>query len=241
MLLPGPVFFPVIHPVNTKAALRSVGVAVGVGADGVFLIDQGMSAEGVLALAVKLRAQYPTLPVGINLLSSPAAITVRRLASVGAQMLWSDDAGLESPLVPVAFMRAREIAEQGGWQGAYFGGVAFKYRAPVALDQIKDIVKKAVPFVDVVTTSGDATGVPPTEEKIRTFRQALGDTHPLAVASGITPKNVDPYLEHVDAFLVATGIESSLGVLDEGLTRDLSDKIHRAKKYGRHIDLRGTP
>jgi predicted TIM-barrel enzyme len=44
-----------------------------------------------------------------------------------------------------------------------------------------------------------------TLDKIRTFREALG-THPLAIASGITPENVAAYAPLVDMILVATGI-----------------------------------
>jgi len=59
--------------------------------------------------------------------------------------------------------------------------------------------------MDVVTTSGVATGHSADLEKINTFRRACGDS-PLAVASGITPENVKQYIPMVDAVLVATGI-----------------------------------
>lgn len=79
--------------------------------------------------------------------------------------------------------------------------------------------------VDVVTTSGPGTGEPPTVEKLATMRQALGD-RALAVASGITPENVEPFLPYVDAFLVATGIEHRFGYLEPGRVRALADAIH---------------
>jgi uncharacterized protein len=57
------------------------------------------------------------------------------------------------------------------------------------------------------------------------MRQALGG-FPLAIASGITPENVEAYLPYVDAFLVATGISSSFTELDSERVRMLAEKVH---------------
>jgi len=58
--------------------------------------------------------------------------------------------------------------------------------------------------MDVVTTSGIATGNAAELSKINIFRRALPDT-PIALASGITPENAGDYAM-VDCFMVATGI-----------------------------------
>ena len=42
-------------------------------------------------------------------------------------------------------------------------------------------------------------------KKIKTFRESCGETT-LAVASGITPENAKEYVQDVDLFMVATGI-----------------------------------
>ena len=65
--------------------------------------------------------------------------------------------------------------------------------------------KLASRFMDVVTTSGIATGYSADIGKISAFRRGVGD-HPLALASGITPENICDYMPWVDAVLVATGI-----------------------------------
>jgi predicted TIM-barrel enzyme len=62
----------------------------------------------------------------------------------------------------------------------------------------------AANYMDVVTTSGTATGNAAEISKITTFRSALPDT-PIALASGITPYNALDY-KMVDCFMVATGI-----------------------------------
>jgi predicted TIM-barrel enzyme len=48
----------------------------------------------------------------------------------------------------------------------------------------------------------------------------------LALASGVTTANVGEYLPYVDAYLVGTGIERELGVLDPDETKRLAASIH---------------
>ena len=58
--------------------------------------------------------------------------------------------------------------------------------------------------MDVVTTSGVATGIEADISKIKTFRSCIGDSV-LAIASGITVDNAKMY-SIADCFMVATGI-----------------------------------
>jgi predicted TIM-barrel enzyme len=82
--------------------------------------------------------------------------------------------------------------------------------------------------MDVVTTSGPGTGRAAEVTKIQRMREALGDA-PLAIASGITPENVDQYLPYADCFLVATGISRSDGEFD---SRRVLALVERVKSFG---------
>ena len=59
--------------------------------------------------------------------------------------------------------------------------------------------------MDIVTTSGVATGQAPNLSKVKIFRKACKSS-PLALASGTTRKNASIYASYVDIFMVATGI-----------------------------------
>lgn len=63
----------------------------------------------------------------------------------------------------------------------------------------------AAQFMDVVTTSGSATGVAANVKKISDMRAGCGDVA-LGLASGVTPENACEYVSLVDAILVATGV-----------------------------------
>jgi len=120
---------------------------------------------------------------------------------------------------------ARKVLEsqmRHGWQGLYFGGVAFKYQRSV--DDLQMAASTARDYMSVVTTSGPGTGAAARVEKIRTMKLGLRD-YPLAIASGITPDNVGDYLPYSDCYLVATGISRSFEDLDPLLTRRLVEIV----------------
>lgn len=215
-----PVLLPVIHPISRADALRAVSVAHSLGVKGVFLIDQGMSERDVLALARMVRETYPTMWLGINLLSRTAAMSLtvtHNNRGWGIDGIWSDWAGIEEQRAmgsshpeAEAFLNARRAAR---WNGLYFGGVAFKYQCEVAPSDLSAAAEMSIPYMDVLCTSGPGTGHAADIEKVRALRAGLGD-HAMALASGVTPENVQIYMPYVQAFLVGTGIEQQLGVLD---------------------------
>lgn len=234
-----PVLLPVVHPVGRREALEAVHVACSLGLRGVFLIDQIMHEGDVLALVREIRERHHGLWVGVNLLSRlPAEALVTALGGCGTiDGLWSDNAGVDSRGVEqLAGVDARGVEQRAGafvtarravsWDGLYFGGVAFKYQRPVARDDLGRVASMASAYMDVVCTSGPGTGVAADIEKVRGLYGGLGG-HALALASGITAQNVRDYLPYVQAFLVGTGIETSLGVLDpkkiEGLLRAMEN------------------
>lgn len=221
------VLLPVVHCIRPSQAHVAIRVAIDNGADGVFLINQGgMSVDEIVALADDVRAESF---VGVNLLGESIPSVFGKIAGAIIAGLWRDDAGI-SVTAEITYARVamdfNDRRKRSAWRGLYFGGVAFKYRASVAPEHYGDVARAAMQMgVDVITTSGPATGEPPTVEKVAAMRAAIGD-HALAIASGGTPENVSGFLPYVDAFLVATGIESSFGVFDAGKVRALADQIH---------------
>lgn len=212
------VLLPVIHPIDWQPALTAVQLALGAGVPGVFLINQGMSAEEVLELARELHRRHPALWVGVNLLGySPVQALETALDACGRlDGLWTDDAGIDERLAISQQLAGRELLEARqrlAWDGVYFGGVAFKYRRQVPHESLSAAATTAAPFVDVLCTSGAGTGVAASPDKLAALASAAPEL-PLALASGVTCDNVGQYLPYARAFLVGTGIEHSLGVLD---------------------------
>lgn len=224
------VLFPVVHCVDSAQVQRAVEVAMGNGADGVFLINQGGFVRSEVVRAAKSALASGAPFVGVNLLGLRADDALDTIGTTSIPGLWCDDAKVwldhyDGPARAVA-ANARLLDRR------FFGGVALKYRREIPVARLGEIARMAVEAgVEIITTSGPATGSPPTVGKVAAMRAAIGD-HALAIASGITPENVGAFLPYVDAFLVATGIEDSFGVFDPGKVRALADQIHGYQSAG---------
>jgi len=222
------VFLPVIHPVDRGTAMGSIQTAVECGADGIFLINQGMSTSQVLEFIPEVRLRHSSLWIGVNLLGTAPEDVIGLIADLPVGGIWSDNAGIEeqSGQQPDGerFLRARTEA---GWAGLYFGGVAFKYQREVPDALLPDAAKAARLWMDIITSSGPGTGYAASVEKAKALR-AGAETHPLALASGVSPENVAGFLPYVDAYLVASEIETRKysGILVPERTRLLAERIH---------------
>lgn len=222
------VLLPVVHPVTRDRAFTAVDVAVAAGADGVFLIDQGLNEREVVALIGEVYRRHPALWVGVNLLSRTPADALAFVLEANGRIdgIWTDNAGIDERSTDQ--VRAKQFVDARqrlGWKGLYFGGVAFKYQREVPRADLGRASALAADYMDVICTSGVGTGHAADPAKPRAMREGARDTA-LALASGVTTDNVSEYLPHVDAYLVGTGIERELGVLDHDATKRLATTIH---------------
>ncbi len=225
----GPAVTPVIHAIDATQVATNIEIAIGEGAAGVFLINHDFGIPPFLPIIRVAREKYPYLWLGVNFLAvtgKDAFPTLGQLAAEGCMIdaYWADDARIDERRAEheqdeaEAITRARDLS---GWSGLYFGGAAFKKQREVAPEHHGRTAEIASKHMDVVTTSGIATGREADTTKIAAFRTALGD-RPLALASGVTSENAHVY-DQVDCFLVATGIniEGDIYNLDPARLRRL--------------------
>jgi predicted TIM-barrel enzyme len=207
----GPVVLPVIHVLETKRTLANIDILTDLGAPGCFLINHDFDVGTFLPIVRDVRAACPGLWMGLNFLAVTGLQAFPRLAQLeregcGIDAYWADDARIDER--SLAQPEAEAIAAaRTGWSGLYLGGTAFKKQRPVAEGDYAKAARTARDWMDVVCTSGQATGIEADDSKVATFREAIGETA-LALASGITPENAHRYAD-VDAFMVATGINYS--------------------------------
>lgn len=219
-------FLPVIHVETLEQARRNVAIAIENGADGVFLINHRIHHRELMHIYGVIATDYSSLFVGLNVLDLPDSRDVFIVGNAPLTLagLWSDNAWTATAAVrrrAESFLVQRKYRE---WDGIYFGGVEFKGQ-----EQLGDAAAAArttMPFVDVITTSGDATGKPPTVEKIRAMADATGD-FPLVIASGMSPENVYEYLD-ADGFLVSSSISKSFTELDPTRVRQFADALPKS-------------
>ena len=223
------VFLPVIHCQDEVQVASCIEVARSGGADGAWLINQGgMEPDEIAQLAAENTRNDPDFWLGVNLLGTTLVEAVQ--AAVSLPGLWRDDAGIGTfdRLVVASEERIlHELRARTSWKGILFGGVAFKYHPRPVPPELYGAVARAAADagVDVVTTSGPATGHPPDVAKIIAMREAIGD-RALAIASGISEDNVELFLPYTDGFIVSSSIESAPGIFDPSRVTRLGKKIH---------------
>ena len=209
----GPAVLPVIHVTDKPQAERNVRILVEEGAPGCFLINHDFGVDRFLPIMAHVRAKFPALWMGVNFLAvtgKDAFPVLGRLAAEGVAVdgYWADDARIDERRAASDQVEARDIAAAraaSGWTGLYTGGTCFKKQREVAAEHYAYSAGLATAFMDAVCTSGVATGKAVDMGKITTFRRAIGD-EALTLASGITPDNAHLYVDDVDGFMVATGI-----------------------------------
>ena len=195
---------PVVHVETKSQALRNAEIAYLAGADGAFLISmQGMRHQELAKIHEAVKKEFSSWWLGINYLDLPT-IKVFENLNPDVSGVWADDARIDEWVEKqIEAEQIQEARKRSGWDGLYFGGVAFKYQRQVK--KLEEVAQLAGGFMDVVTTSGSSTGSAPDREKIFRMKASIGD-RPLAIASGISPDNVGNYLDIADCFLVATSL-----------------------------------
>lgn len=199
---------PVVHITDKEQAIKNAGIAKEAGSDGIFLISmQGRSHDYLRFIHGIVQEKFPGFWIGVNYLDlryDPIEVFANLKPNISGA--WLDDARIRE--MGEDQSEASQIAQarkSSGWDGLYFGGVAFKYQERIPESELREIANVATKYMDVVTTSGDGTGFAPDVSKIELMKDGVGE-HPLAIASGISPDNVYKYLDIADAFLVATSL-----------------------------------
>ena len=206
----GPVILPVIHVLDDARTAANIDHIIDAGLKGCFLINHDFGIDAFLPVLEAIRGRYPDFWIGVNFLAVTGLKAFPILADldergVRIDAYWADDARIdESAVTQEEADNITATRADCGWKGLYFGGTAFKKQRPVDPKDYARAAGIAGGFMDVVTTSGIATGHSADLGKLAEFRGALPD-RPIALASGITPDNATDY-DMVDCFMVATGI-----------------------------------
>lgn len=150
------VVLPVVHVQSSAQSTRNAKIAHRTGCDGVFLINHGMTSGQLMTIFDDVRSALPGFWIGLNCLDlQPHEVFARIPSDVGA--VWVDNAMVNerNDAQPDAD-RVRKHRTASKWSGLYFGGVAFKYQREV--DDLASAARRAMAYVDIVTTSGPGTG-----------------------------------------------------------------------------------
>ncbi|WP_094980454.1 MULTISPECIES: adenine phosphoribosyltransferase [Rhodococcus] len=212
--------YPVIHVHDLDQVSEQVEVARRHPISGVFLIDHDADDIRLARCIDHVRLKQPDIFLGANVIRRSATEALNILAphfpgGIPLDAIWTDNAGVSLDGDDHEFRSLHSARERTGWTGLHFGGIAFKYQTPVSESDLPRLGELARRHVDIPTTSGPGTGLAADTHKLEALRQGLHN-HPLALASGVTPDNVESFIGLVDHILVSTGIADDNDRIDSG-------------------------
>lgn len=203
---------PVIHIKSGQHAVAQAALALQLGCDGVFLINHKGDDQLTLAVAKIISLEFPDCIIGVNFLSMRPVDAVTYAASMNIRHVWLDHAGIHSNN-PDHKLQA-DLAELARIHNVtVYAGAAFKYQQDEPDPEAATL--QAVKNNFITTTSGAGTGISADLSKIERMSKACNGN--LAVASGLTPKNIKNYAPWISFALVATGVSTPDDELDPSL------------------------
>ena len=146
---------PVIHVVDEDQSCRNAAIAREAGADGIFLINHDLPYTRLFDIHAAVAADFPDWWVGVNCLDLETVEVFRHIPAQVAGV-WVDNAMIDEQGVHQKEAETvLQVQKTQGWEGLYFGGVAFKYQREV--QDVALAAGLATGYMDVVTTSGPGT------------------------------------------------------------------------------------
>lgn len=196
--------FPVIHHLDENLTIEEAKIAYECGADGVFLISHENKDIDLPFIGQTIKSydwkneKDEDFFVGLNLLSTPVCEAFNVVKDSFLDAVWVDNPGVTSDKITTTGSQLIELSQQYP-HVQVFASVAFKYQA-VESDP-KEAAIRARQFGWIPTTSGIGTGSAPEVSKLETMFD-----NTLAIASGMTPENVQQFMPYLSHILVATGV-----------------------------------
>lgn len=215
-----------------KHALRNVkSIAERTGVKGLMLTpgedeEDGEGTQGstgdLIAAYAAIKDAHPGLWLGVNFVGENPYTVAKLLMKFDRKVdgVWIDNSYVtasDPQSVPAMMLDAfAKIPNFSNDASLYFGGVLHKgsHVPPNGTDTwfnnpddtLEPATRNALPFMDVVCTSGFDTGIPVSVEKVGRMHAVVDGRAKLALSSGVDASNVDPLLPFVDYFIVGTSV-----------------------------------
>lgn len=230
-----PVSKPIIGMIHLKGssdkeiferAKKEIDIMVKNGVNGVMLENYYGNYNHLEQILAYVSEQKIGIPYGVNCLNMDALgfdlanrykAHYLQVDSVVGHVKPRDDASLEA-----FFKIYREKCD-----ACLIGGVRFKYQPVLSENTVEEDLKIGLRRCDAIAVTGDATGQETSIDKIKLFRNVIGD-FPLVVAAGMTIENAAEQLSVGDMAIIGSYFKDNykdFGDVSEEHVRNLMDAV----------------
>ena len=182
---------------KVRRALEEISLFEDEGIHGAIVEDYHGSSEEVEEVLNLLAVRKNRPVVGVNVLRDPwLGLSLANL--YGAKFVQFDT--INSPDVDSGYF-ARYRAEFPDI--AILGGVRFKYIKPTGRSLEEDITE-GMSRCEAIVTTGEGTGIETPTQKLKDFRNIMGNRFPLVVGAGVNPGNLQEQMEICDSAIIGS-------------------------------------
>lgn len=222
-----------LHSRSIAHALEGAEIALTNGAHGVAVVTHVIAPVIWLEAIRQIKEKYPHHQAVLNILQrDPKTIflIMKELEQILPDGIWTDNARISGiDYIPSWHETdaddVRNIQEEMWWKWLYFGGLDFKHQKHLDASAYPFAVQQAKKYLDIITTSGDATWVSADKEKVKNIKE-LAWNYPVWLASGVMPENIGEYIKNTDISIVASWISKDYYNLDPAKVLELANIIY---------------
>ena len=216
-----------------ERAKREIDLYVAGGLDGIIAEDYFGPYPQLEWVLGYLQKQKLDIPYGVNCLNFDS-LNFRLARLYDCDFLQLDSVVGHVKPRDEASLDAFFALERPRTEALVLGGVRFKYQPVLSDRTLEEDLTAAQGRCDAVCVTGDGTGVQTPLEKLRHFKEQLGD-FPLVICSGLRADNCVEQLRIADAAVVGSFFKDTgkdTGDVDAGKIRMLLEQVRRVREEG---------
>jgi len=172
-----------------------------------------VTVAAMTALVSALRADFPSLPLGVNVLRNDAESALAVAAAGGAAFVrvnvHAGAAGTDQGLIQGRAHRTLRLRRELGVAVGILADVRVKHARPLVArpiaEEATDLRQRAL--ADGLILTGPATGAAARREDLQEVRRAAPGC-PVLVGSGLAAGNLEQFVGLADGFIVGTSLKS---------------------------------
>ena len=186
-----------------EQAKREIAQMYAAGVDAVLVENYFGSTDDVIRVLAYLQENYPDQVYGVNILGDFAR-SYELAQRYGRSFMQVDSiCGNLNPTADRKYAEMIAKTRENGKPVFVLGGVRFKYQPVRSGRSLEEDLRLGMERCDAIVVTGSGTGVNTDIEKIKTFRQILGD-FPLIVGAGMTAETCQEQLSVSNGAIVGS-------------------------------------
>jgi|GEM_PF-645016 len=221
------------HPEEKiKRALEEIALFEEEGVDAALVENYHGDLLDVIRTINRLQSVKPNIKLGVNILPNDFNSAFNIVNQYNCDFIQLDyvagkyEGGYK--LYTSDYSKSRETSK-----AIVLGGVWPKYYQPIEGSIIATDIKDGMKIAEAIVVTGEGTGIETPIEKIKQFREILGN-HPLIIGAGTNPDNIYEQLKLADGVIVGSGIKEDYNTrnpVSRELVKKYMSEVRRAREY----------